>query len=277
VRNLRDFLPSFPNPEWIGCLVARDSDTSTKVTVLGCAGSSYDEGLRLPCSGYLLESSETAILLDCGYGTFDSFLLHAPTTRIDAIFVSHAHGDHVGDLEAFMGATELWRHQPQLIASEKTMSLIVREPDSLPEGTLTLVGDGTHVECAQLEMDFSLTTHQMPTLAACVSIGGRRVVYSADTGPTWSIPPSFVGADLAIVECTLETRDEGSSPFHLDAQEAGKMAIVLSVPQTMISHVPPHESGRNRLAIARDVAQGLDFTLATTGLQVVLEPWFLRR
>ena len=238
--------------------------------MLGCAGSSYDEELRLPCSGYLLESSEAALLLDCGFGTFDSFLLHAPTTRIDAIFVSHAHGDHVGDLEAFMDATELWRNQPRLIASEKTMSLIVREPDALPEGTLTLVGDGTRIEFAQLEMDFSLTTHQMATLAVCVSNGARRVVYSADTGPTWSIPPSFVGVDLAIVECTLETRDESSSLFHLDAREAGKMASDLSVPQAMISHIPPHESGLKRLAIARDVAPKVNFVLAATGFQVKL-------
>lgn len=250
--------------------MARDSDTSVKVTVLGCAGSSYDEALRLPCSSYLLESTEIALLLDCGFGTFDSFLFHAPTTRIDAILLSHAHGDHVGDLEAFMNATELWRDQPRLIASEKTMSLIVREPDSLPEGTLTLVGDGTHVAFAQFEMDFSLTTHQMPTLAACVSIRGRRVVYSADTGPTWAIPSSFVGADLAIVECTLENRDESSSLFHLDAREAGKVTNDLSVPRAIISHVPPHESGINRLAIARDVAPNVNFFLATTGLQVEL-------
>ncbi|HVB50196.1 MAG TPA: MBL fold metallo-hydrolase [Acidimicrobiales bacterium] len=250
--------------------MARDSDTSIKVTVLGCAGSSYDEALRLPCSSYLLESSEIALLLDCGFGTFDSYVLHAPTTRIDAIFLSHAHGDHVGDLEAFMNATDLWRHQPRLITSEKTMSLIVREPDSLPEGTLTLVGDGTHVEFARFEMDFSLTTHQMPTLAACVSIGGRRVVYSADTGPTWSIPPSFVGAELAIVECTLETRDESSSLFHLDAGETGKMVRDLRAPRAMISHIPPLESGIGRLAIARDVAPNVNFFLATTGLQVKL-------
>ena len=245
--------------------------SEVKVTVLGCAGSSYDEELRLPCSSYLVETHETAILLDCGFGSFESYSLLVPDSHIDAIFVSHAHADHVADLEAFMDAADVWRDQPRLVASEQTTASIVREPDSLPPGTLALAREETHLELPFLEIEFSVTTHQTPTLAACVSLGGRRVAYCADTGPTWAIPPLFVGADLAILECTLETRDESSSRFHLDGQEVGSFARELSARQTLITHVPPHENGEARLALARGVAANRNFILATTGLRVTLE------
>src|SRR5665213_1175683 len=86
------------------------------------------------------------------------------------------------------------------------------------ERTLIFASENNRLELPNLEAQFSLTTHKMPTLAVCVSISGCRVTYCADTGPTWSIPSSFMRPDLAKVECTLEWRDNGGSEFHLDAR-----------------------------------------------------------
>jgi ribonuclease BN (tRNA processing enzyme) len=248
--------------------VVKYSQTGFKVTVLGCVGSSYDEELRLPCSSYLVEIADAAILLDCGFGSFESYLNHASDTLLDAIFVSHAHADHVADLETFMDSTKVWRNEPRLVASPETMAFIAPNPNSLPEGTLVFVAEGTPLKLPKIEAEFSRTTHKMPTHAACISIGGRHVVYFADTGPTWVAPPQFKGADLAIVECTLEIRNDSSSLFHLDAQEAGAMARELSAHQTLITHIPPSESGETRLMIAQDIAPKEDLILATLGLQM---------
>ena len=238
--------------------------------MLGCAGSSYDEVLRIPCSSYLIESDEAALLLDCGFGSFESYSLLSPDTLLDAIFVSHAHADHSADVEAFLGSTEVWRDQPRLLASKQTMAHIVQDPDPALRGALVLASERTRLKLPNLAVEFSVTTHQMPTLAACVSMGGRRVTYCADTGPTWSVPSSFMGSDLAIVECTLETREVGGSQFHLDAREAGTLARELSANQTLITHVPPQESGESRLTIARSVVPNQILLLAVTGVQVGL-------
>lgn len=244
--------------------------SKVKVSVIGCAGSSFDEELRLACSSYLVESAEAALLLDCGFGSFESFERLASTTRLDAIFVSHAHRDHVMDLEAFMDSPDVWRDQPRLIASNETITLVAPSPDSLPVGTLVVVEEGTRWELAPLTMEFSRTTHQMPTLATHLSIDGHRIVYGADTGPTWIVPRSFVGADLAILECTLETRKPGDSPFHLDSREVGTQASELCAQKVVITHVPPRAIGDTRLAIARGVAPDQNFVLARDGLALVL-------
>jgi len=251
--------------------VVENSGDIVKVMVLGCAGSSFDEELRSPCSSYLVETAGAAILLDCGFGSFESYLNHLSETLLDAIFVSHAHADHVADLEAFMDSSKVWRDQPRLVASPETMALIAPNSDSVPEGTLVFVSEGVQLELSTIEAQFSRTTHKIPTHAACLSIGGRRVVYCADTGPTWVVPPQFVGADLAIVECTLKVRNENSSLFHLDAHEAGLLARELSAHRTLITHIPPRENGETRLAIAHGIAPNADFVLATPGLQLMVD------
>src|ERR1019366_4209769 len=131
------------------------------MTVLGCAGSSYDQTLRQSCSSYLIEIEGAALLLDCGHGSLVSYNELAPEVRLDAIFVSHAHRDHVADLEAFMGSTEIWRDRPRLLASEETMAVIVRAPLELVDDILVVVSDGSRMDVANFAMEFSQTTHQM--------------------------------------------------------------------------------------------------------------------
>ncbi len=246
-------------------------DEKVLITVLGCAGSSYDRTLRQPCSSYLIETESAAVLLDCGHGSFASFNELAPETRLDAIFISHAHADHAADLEAFMNSKGIWRDRPRLLASEETMAAIVRAPFELVDDILVVVSNGSRMNVANFAMEFSQTTHQMPCLATCVSLGGRRVVYSADTGPSWDVAANFVGADLALVECTLEIRSGDDSAFHLDAAEAAAVARELSPRTTVITHVPPGASTEARLEIARRAAPHLEFIGARTGLQLTLE------
>ena len=138
------------------------------MTVIGCSGSLYDPELRLPCSSYLIQYQQTAILLDCGFGSFESYAALAPNTPLDAIVVSHAHADHVADLPLFMDSAESWRRRPRLIASEATMAQIVHEPHSLPMGTQRLARSGCPMTLTNFELMFSSTTHKIPTLACCV-------------------------------------------------------------------------------------------------------------
>lgn len=243
------------------------------LTVLGCAGSSYDPDLRHPCSSYLLETPEAAVLLDCGFGSFASFLENAHTSRLDAIVVSHAHGDHSADLDEFLSVASAWRERPRVIASRETLSAMNRYSSASDVETI-VVDDGIVVERSTFRVECSSTTHQMATLAVLVTMGGARVVYGADTGPGWRVPSPFHRPDVAILECTLEARDAASPPFHLDAREVGALAQSLDALRTIVTHVPPRENAVARLDLARRAAPERDFLLATTGQRVVVGPIF---
>jgi ribonuclease BN (tRNA processing enzyme) len=234
------------------------------LTVLGCAGSSYDPDLRHPCSSYLLEAAQAAVMLDCGFGSFASYLENTRTSSLDAIFISHAHRDHSFDVEAFVTFPSAWRDTPRVIASRSTLGQLQFDVGATGAEVL-LVDDGSAVDFGRYHVDFSVTTHQMATLAAHVSLGGSRVVYSSDTGPGWSPPFAFHRPDLALLECTLASRGASSSPFHLDAEEAAALGRSLNARITVLTHVPPREDGQVRLDRAKEAAPDQEFVLATTG------------
>jgi ribonuclease BN (tRNA processing enzyme) len=205
-------------------------------------------------------------LLDCGFGSFESLATLRPATRLDAIIVSHAHRDHIADLEAFLAASSWWRTAPRLIASSATVDALAFDPVTIGVTLLDFVGDGMRVAGNGYVAEFSSTRHQIPTLGVQVTMGGSRVVYSADTGPGWSFPMTFREADLAVVECTIETRDESSPPNHLDARQVAELVGEMAPITTLITHVPPGENGDGRRELVQQHAPEAQVLLARTGL-----------
>ena len=67
-----------------------------KITVLGKSPAWQDAGGA--CSGYLVESESTTVLLDCGGGVFAKLRQHVDYTEVDAVVISHVHADHFIDL-----------------------------------------------------------------------------------------------------------------------------------------------------------------------------------
>jgi ribonuclease BN (tRNA processing enzyme) len=211
------------------------------------------------------------MLLDCGFGSYDSFVEHANACRLDAIVVSHVHGDHVADLDKFLSLASAWRERPRVIASHETWSAM-RGKFLATDVGMVVVTDGSVVEGSNFRVECSATTHQIATLAVQVTMGGVRVVYGADTGPGWVVPASFRRPDVAILECTLDVRDGASSPYHLDAREVAGLAQSLQALQTIVTHVPPHANALARLDLARRSAPERDFLLAVTGGSVMVCP-----
>src|ERR1051325_7937099 len=68
-----------------------------RVTVLG-SGDAFGSGGRLH-SAYLIEAPGTTFLLDCGPSVLQSMKrLGRDPAALDAVLVSHLHGDHFGGI-----------------------------------------------------------------------------------------------------------------------------------------------------------------------------------
>ena len=67
-----------------------------RLTVIGCAGSF--PGPESPASCYLVEADGFRLLLDFGNGALGVLQRHAGLYDIDAICLSHLHGDHCLDM-----------------------------------------------------------------------------------------------------------------------------------------------------------------------------------
>ena len=70
-----------------------------RLTVIGCAGSF--PGPDSPASAYLVEADGFRMLLDLGNGALGGLQRHAGLFDIDAICLSHLHGDHCLDMAAY--------------------------------------------------------------------------------------------------------------------------------------------------------------------------------
>jgi ribonuclease BN (tRNA processing enzyme) len=94
------------------------------------------------------------------------------------------------------------------------------------------------VTVADCGLRFSRTAHPPPTLAVEVASGGKRLVYTADTGPDWSVEAFDRGADLVLSEATFQGDGQGVG-IHLSARQAGEAARAAGARRLMLTHLWP--------------------------------------
>ena len=188
-----------------------------RITCLGSGDAFSSGGRRM--SGYFIETPESALLLDCGPTVLEALRsLNLSAASLDMVFLSHLHGDH------FAGMPFLFLHllyieprvQPLRIAGSPGTESRVR---SLFE----LIYTSTAAETLPFDLDFvdaipnnAIETKDMriipfpvphqdtpPSLGCEIHIGGRKIVYSGDSGWTEELPAHTQNADIFFCECTF--------------------------------------------------------------------------
>ncbi len=211
-----------------------------QLTVLGCAGS-YGSPVGGACSGYLVRAGGALVWVDCGNGTFAHLQQHARVEDIDAVVITHEHPDHCVDI---YGLHVLLRY-----GLERTgFPVYAPEGAEARLGTLVtdwgdafdwnVIGDGDATRIGDLDLRFSRTDHPPPTYAVELGGDGKRLVYTADTGPGWSPDAFGAGADLVLSEATYQEFDKPVS-WHLSAHEAGLAARAAGADRLVLTHLWP--------------------------------------
>ncbi len=212
------------------------------LTVLGCSGS-YGAPVGGACSGYLVRAGGSAIWVDCGNGTFANLQQHIAVEDLDAVVLTHEHPDHCVDIYGLhvlfhygLGVTGFPVYAPEGL-EERLGGLLRGEwGDTFEWNT---VGDGDAVTVGDLGLRFSRTDHPPPTYAIEMSDDdGRRLVYTADTGPDWTVGAFGDGADLVLSEATYQ-QGQKAWPLHLTAAEAGVAAREAGASRLMLTHLWP--------------------------------------
>jgi ribonuclease BN (tRNA processing enzyme) len=215
------------------------------VTILGCSGTYAGPGGA--CSGYLVRGGPTSVWVDTGPGTLANLQKYIDITALDAVVVSHSHPDHWGELGVFRNALkygfEVEGMPVYSTSAVRELVDIVCGDSSEPTFRWGIVADGDCVTIGDLDFTFSRTDHPVETLAMRIEAEGKSVLYSADTGPEWSLEALGVGADLAICEATLLAEAEGSAP-HLSARQAGQSAAAARVSDLVVTHFWPTSDPR---------------------------------
>lgn len=204
------------------------------------------------CAGHLVEAGTVRVLLDCGSGVAHRLAsLELPWREITHIALTHFHLDHVNDLATLIFAWKYGslpgRQSPlSIIGPVGTSALLeqlavtfgdwLREPgfavsviEIEPGGSLEL-GDAVTLRSTKVP-------HTAESLAYSIERGGRRIVYSGDTGYDPEFAAWARGADLLLCECSLPIAL--AIPTHMTPEDCGALAAGALPRHLVLTHFYP--------------------------------------
>jgi ribonuclease BN (tRNA processing enzyme) len=221
-----------------------------RLTIIG-SGDAFGSGGRFNTC-FHLAAGEQRYLIDCGASSHVALRVRGidPNT-IDAIILSHLHGDHFGGIPFLMLEAQFLgrRERPLLFAgppgtSERINAALEvffagssrtkwRFPWSVTEIPVGAPTDilGLNVVSAEV-IHFS----GAPSTALRISDGKKTLAYSGDTQWTDALLPIAAGADLFIVECYDYDRELTG---HLNWITIRQRLKDLAARRVMVTHMNP--------------------------------------
>ncbi|HVA59730.1 MAG TPA: MBL fold metallo-hydrolase [Mycobacteriales bacterium] len=234
-----------------------------RFTVLGCSGTF--PGPDSPCSGYLFESEGYRLLVDLGNGATGVMQRCIGLLDVDAVIVSHLHGDHYLDIVTYTYARRynpagrpprLPVYGPRGVG-EHVAGAFGRPVSSLLDEVFdfhTLTED--RLDLGPFSVDCARVNHPVETFALRIGAGSRSVAYSADTGVCDRLVELAGGSDLFLCEASYLDGEENPPDVHLTGGQAAEHASRAGVGRLLLTHLVPWGDPERTLAAAHDSFAG---------------------
>ena len=253
-----------------------------KLTVLGGSAAGPNPGQG--CSGYLVESGSTRVVMDLGPGTFPELRRHVDYRGIDGVVVSHCHLDHFLDVLTLRYALAynpvpagrripLWLPPGGGVLLDRLAGVISGHPrggESLSVFDVRQYEPDALLRIGNLEFRFHPTVHYVPCWAMRVSNGVERdLFYTADTGPAANLAGAAAGSHIVVAEgaATTESQEPYASRGHMTPVEAGALARKAGATTLLLSHLWTENDPFRSVREASDEFRG-PVELATRGFCV---------
>ncbi|AOY77594.1 MBL fold metallo-hydrolase [Clostridium formicaceticum] len=228
-----------------------------KLTVLGCYGP-YPKASGA-CSGYLLQDEETKILIDCGNGVFSKLLNHCnDLSKLDAIFISHMHPDHMSDLMVMRYAIKIKQMFGRL---EKPIPIYLPANPSEEyeriqyEGAFVrnIIHEGTEVNVNTIRVTFKKTDHPLECYAMAFEKDRKKFVYSGDTKYFDGFVDFVKGSNLLLCEANVLHKHMNENVPHLSGRQAAEIAVKADVQKMVLTHFLPEIAVADVVEEAKEV------------------------
>jgi ribonuclease BN (tRNA processing enzyme) len=242
-----------------------------RLTVIG-SGDAFGSGGRHNTCFHLVTGRRT-VLIDCGASAPVALRArNIDSTSIDAVILSHLHGDHFGGIPFLMldGQYLSRRERPLLFAGPPGTAERINAAMEVfyPNSTKTKyrfpwsvteipVGQPTNILGLNVLSAEVIHSSGAPSTALRVSDGQKTFAYSGDTQWTEALLPIAAGADLFMVECCEYERELTG---HMNWMTIKRRLADLAARRVMLTHM-------NHTMLARlDEARAAGVLIAEDGL-----------
>jgi ribonuclease BN (tRNA processing enzyme) len=221
-----------------------------KLTVAG-SGDAFGSGGRLNTC-FFLETAKAALLVDCGASVMPALkACGIDPNRVDAIILSHLHGDHFGGLPFLLLDAQFLarREKPLLIAGPPSSRARIDAALEVffPRTTGSKWRFPWRVEEIAVGVAADLLGHSLltaevlhqsgaPSTALRLSDGQRVFAYSGDTEWTDALLPIAAEADLFVCECYAYA---GKLTGHMSWEILKTKILDLRAKRLMLTHMNP--------------------------------------
>ncbi len=249
-----------------------------KVTIAGsgCGIPTADRGS--PCIA--VDVGDELFAFDCGPGALKGMATAGVDwTKLDRIFVTHFHTDHVADIGPLLFAYNI----PDL---NRTAPLTLYGPpgmEQLYENLVKAYGDWLVPKRYDLRieelsgepissdnsggLDWRVETtpseHSQPSFAYRLESGGSSMAYSGDTDYSEDVARFASQCDLLILECSYPNELEVQG--HLAPRKATEMARLAGCKKLVLVHLYPICADYDLLSECRQTYDG-DVVIAVDGM-----------
>jgi ribonuclease BN (tRNA processing enzyme) len=247
-----------------------------KVRFLGC-GDAFGSGGRFNTC-FLVEESGTRFLIDCGASSMIAMRrFGVDPNSIDAVLITHLHGDHFGGLVFMLMDAQLMskRTKPLVIAGPKTLAK--RLSDTLEclfpgstgmtwkyQVTIDTFEDETEWSWGPVSVMPYRVKHfcGAPPYALRVTCGGKTVTYTGDTEWVDALVPAAHEADLFIAEAYFRDKQ---MKFHLDFATLAAHLGDIRPKRLALTHM-----SRDMLDAMPDLPAHIPVTVAEDGMEIAV-------
>jgi ribonuclease BN (tRNA processing enzyme) len=242
-----------------------------KVRFLG-SGDAFGSGGRFQTCIHL-ESDVRQLLVDCGASSLVAMRrFGVDPLAIDAVILSHLHGDHFGGVPFLLLDAQFKRRtRPLVVAGPPGVERRVREAmEALFPGSSGVarryetrfveLTDRATVDLGPATVTAYEVVHASgaPPFAVRVALDGKAVTYSGDTEWTESLVEAARGADLFVVEAYVVDKP---IKYHLDLATLRRHRARLDCRRLVVTHMSDDVLGRLAEVGLETASDGLELDL----------------